>query len=329
MRSTRPTASSLFGDGVHGAIPRDGARVTTTYTSVHRSVFAFIKAMKAVDPNIQVCTSWGVPAFIEAAGDRRYNCFSAHAYTHFEAAGHDDWSTRLEGHDWNILGEAETRAEIKRLQQLLPSGTALPLTEFGPLFGDEQTWPRWTTSMTEALYMTSAWIGWAKMGIPYALGDDLATGSIRGLLGEQPTFTFSAEGVARQTIAPMFQAGGHVVGLDIAGNPTRDPGLDAGRYPALAALATRDGRGRLWVLVVNRLPLDGQTVRTRIALEGFTAARTAAVRTVRTKSFQSTNVTGQPPAVELETGHRQTGRHGFTTTLRPHSITLYRFERRG
>ena len=67
------------------------------------------------------------------------------------------------------------------------------------------------------------WIGWAKMGIPYALGDDLATGSIRGLLGEQPTFTFSAEGVARQTIAPMFQAGGHVVGLDIRGQPDERP----------------------------------------------------------------------------------------------------------
>ena len=59
------TGRVVFGDGVHGAIPRRGARVRASYTSVHQGFFDFARQMKEVDPRIRVCASWGRPRFTQ------------------------------------------------------------------------------------------------------------------------------------------------------------------------------------------------------------------------------------------------------------------------
>ena len=74
-----------FGDGVHGAIPPQGSQVRASYRSVHQGYFAFARRMKAVDPSIKVCSSWGEAIFNRVAAHRDYDCLAAHAIVLFSS----------------------------------------------------------------------------------------------------------------------------------------------------------------------------------------------------------------------------------------------------
>lgn len=77
------TGTVRFGDGVHGRIPGRGAAVRASYVSVHRGYFSFAEAMRAVDPSIAVCSTWGTAHFVDVVGERRLDCLSSHAITKF------------------------------------------------------------------------------------------------------------------------------------------------------------------------------------------------------------------------------------------------------
>jgi alpha-N-arabinofuranosidase len=310
------TGHVTFGDGVHGAIPPKGAVPTASYRSVHRGVFDFIDAMKAVDPSISVCTSWGTIGFIEQV-QRPYECFSIHSYTNFQGEHTDDWSGALEGHDRAMLGIGNEQGYVEGMTSRLPAQTDVAMSEFGMLWGDTEAYPHWMDSMTSALYMSSQWVAWLQMGVDWGTGNDLVIFGLRGLLSASPEFRASATAVARAAIGPMFDAGGRQVAATITGNPTRDPGLGAGTYSALAMASTRGPHGHLYLLVVNRLPF--REVATTVHLSGFTGSGRMFVRAVTSPSFQSTTEFGD---VALHLSQRGIGRTGFTYSFPPHSVTL-------
>lgn len=309
-----------FGDGVHGAVPPRDAVVRASYRSAHQGFFAFARAMKAVDPTIRVCATWGLPAFVEVAGNRPYDCFVAHSYTHFAAEGHDQWDNPLEGHDWHMLGAATERRFVADLSATVPAGIPIPLSEFGALWGDAQTFPHWMASMTHVLYMATQWIHWMQLNIPWAAGNDLVTANDRGLIGPPPQFTYTAEAATRQALMPMFSAGGRQLAARVTGNPVRDPHLSAGTYSALKAAASRGRNGNLYLLVVNRLPNDDVAVD--VKLNGFTSNGSAAIRSVEGATFTSWNAPDQAPAVTLEESSRTIRSSGFQHNFPAHSVTL-------
>jgi len=311
-----------FGDGNQGAALPAGARVRATYTSVHKGVFAFIRAMKQVDPSISACVTWGLEEFIRLARGRDYDCFAVHAYTNFVQEKTLRWRSALQGHDRHMLGTVAERNFVRDIKRKLPAGVSLALTEFGSILGKTKVYPEWSASMTHATYMASMWVAWMNMGIPLAMGNAVVGPSNRGLLGAAPNFTVSAEALTREAIKPMYEPGNRRVAVRIARNPVRHPRVpDAGGYPALSVAATKVPGRDLRILVVNRLPKD--RVAARVDLRGFAGQRFAFVSRVNGASFRSWNTAGATE-VGLRTDRRGIGRDGFREVFPAHSVTVIR-----
>jgi len=52
------------------------------YTSgMQQGYIAYSRAMKAVDPSIEVCSGWGKPEFVEAMRSRPYDCLGQHSHS--------------------------------------------------------------------------------------------------------------------------------------------------------------------------------------------------------------------------------------------------------
>jgi alpha-N-arabinofuranosidase len=313
-----------FGDGVHGAILPRGAQVRASYHSVHRGVFAFIKAMRAVDPSIKACVTWGLKEFIRATRGRRYNCFSVHSYTHFRSEGTHRWDTPVEGHDLHMLGTEKERAFVADIKRALPRRVSLALTEFGTIFGDGATYPEWTASMTRATYMASMWVHWLKMGLPLATGSDVLAKSHRGLLGPAPDFTMSSEALTRKAIRPLYDRGSRRLGTSVLNNPVRFV-PNPGGYRALEVAATKARNRELRIMVVNRLP--SQRVLARVDLRHFASRRVAYLSRVNGRSFRSWN-TQKVTQVHLRKDRRRIGRDGFVQAFPAHSVTVIRIPAR-
>ena len=312
-----------FGDGVHGAIPPQGKKVRASYRSVHQGYFAFARRMKEVDPSIRVCSSWGTTAFNRLVGGRDYDCMAAHAIVHFPTDGRPArWSGPLEGHHWFMVKSGSLHNRVRELRASMPPATPLLLTEFITMRGDKRAYPAWSKSVSRALYMSSVWAHWLKLRIPLGNGDDFLWAGNRGVLGQQPHYTFTADAVTRQAMAPMFSAGGALLATRIVGNPIRRPDVTAPEsYPALTVAATR-AHGAVNLLVVNRLPEE--SVSTRIRLDRRRARGTANVRTVTGRSFTSWNKPDSPPSVVLRIRNRDVGSTGFIHRFPPASTTVFR-----
>jgi alpha-N-arabinofuranosidase len=311
-----------FGDGIRGAVLPQGARVRATYRSVHKGVFAFIRAMKQVDPSISACVTWGLEEFIALARGRDYDCFAVHAYTNFMQEKALRWRSAVQGHDRHMLGAIDERNFVQDIKRKLPAGVTLAVSEFGSILGKTKVYPEWSASMTHATYMASMWVSWMNMGIPLAEGNAVVGPSNRALLGAAPNFTVSAEALTREAIKPMYEPGNRRVGVNIARNPVRHPRVpNAGGYPALSVAATKAPGRDLHILVVNRLPKD--RVAARVDLRGFAGRRVAFVSRVNGASFRSWN-TAAATEVRLRTDRRGIGRGGFREVFPAHSVTVIR-----
>jgi len=337
-----------FGDGVHGAIPPAGAHVEADYTSEHRGFVHFYERMKAVDPSISVCASWGranFPAlFAELApAGSRYDCLTAHPYTHFTGQGKADWDSAVEAHDWHMLSAWGEREAVAELRAAVNAHTSAPrpyvaISEYGALWGPEtgNPFPEYAHAMTHALYMASQWIHWLELGIPWAEGNDFVSHGWYTLLGPAGSgFVRSAEAVTREAVAPMFLARGKRIRHTVAGDPLRDP-PDAvmcdggapssctGTYQKLNVTATRAPDGTVYLMVVNRSPVAGDAVTADVVLRGFATRGEATVRRVAPSHFTSHNDVETPNAVTLSEWRCPVGADRFSETFPPYSVTLVR-----
>ena len=324
----RPVLGEVrFGDGRHGAVPPRRAVVRASYRSVHEGAFAFARAMKAVDPDIEVCLSWGKTQFLNVVKRRSFDCFTVHRYVFFPRLGAENWNTALEGHDLHMLRLPHEAEALRDIRARLPRRIPVPLTEFGSLFGDSKTYPRWAVSMTHATFVASELLMWLKMQVPWATGGGPLMQGHRGVVGPAPHFTLTPELAARRALAPMFHAKGRLVTAKVSDNPRRDPRVAVGSYPALEVAASRAGN-RVFVAVVNRLPLDGERVRAAIRLRGFRAGGVATVRRVVGDSFRDWNPPGKPLTVRVRTYKVDTQQRGLTIRFPAHSVTLLSMRRR-
>jgi alpha-L-arabinofuranosidase len=311
-----------FGNGSQGAVLPKGLKVRASYLSVHPGVFSFIKRMREVDPSIKACVTWGLLPFVKVAGNRKYNCFSVHAYTHFGSEGVGRWQSPIDGHDQHMLGTERERHFVSNIKRALPRNVAIALTEFGTLRGDRAVYPEWAGSMTHATYMASMWVNWINLGIPLAAGSDMLAKKDRAVLGPAPDFAMSAEALTREAIKPLFVPSSRKLGVKVVGNPVRHPSVrNADSYRSLAVVATRTHKREVRLLVVNRHP--SAQVRARVDLRGFASRRVAFVSRVNGASFRSRN-TARVTEVHLRSDRQRIKRGGFVETFPAHSVTVIR-----
>ena len=309
-----------FGDGNNGAILPKGAQVRVSYTTVHAGVFAFMKAMRKVDPRIKACATWDRKGFIRLARKRKYNCLSVHAYTHFFGRKSPNGITALDGYDQSMLGATREASFVREIKRALPRRVSLAVTEFGTIAGDKQDHPELAASMTRAAYMASNWVSWLDMAIPFAVGGNLVGARSGGVLGKPPDFIMSAEALTRSAIRPLFAAGNRRLRTRVLDNPVRNPTVPiGGTYRGLSVAATKTRSGDLRILVVNRLP--GDRIRSKVSLRGFNSRRVADVKVVNGRTFTAFN-TSTAKRVRIRTDRRHIGRDGFTQVFQPHSVTV-------
>lgn len=320
----RPDSGEIvFGDGTHGRIPKQGKQFVATYDSVHDGYFAFAEAMKAVDPTIDVCASFGRVVFLQTVDGRPFDCLTTHPITSLAHGGEPKayWSDALEGHDHLMVAVGQRRRGVLKLLRAMPEGTPLWFTEAAAVQGDGEAFPRWATSASQAAYMASMWGDWMELGIPFAMSSVLLGGDDRALLESRPHVTLSAEGVTRQAIKPMFSAGGDVLPTRVDGNPVRSPEGFERSYDGLAVTATRAPDGSVNVMVVNRLPEE--SVTSQLAVEGV-APTSAEVRSVVADRFTASNTDAAPSAVRLELSTVPVDDGGLVLTFPPASTTVVR-----
>ncbi|WP_157240484.1 hypothetical protein [Catenuloplanes japonicus] len=334
-----------FGDGTHGAIPPKGTSLVASYTSTHKGYVEFRAAMRAVDPGLEVCASWGratfAPAFERLKGNAipagsSFDCLTTHPYTHFSGGGMADWDSIGEAHDWQMIGAADA---VRKFEAIRASagGKSVAISESGALWGPDGggAYPQYTFAMTHALYLASQWIDWLELGVPWVQANDLSSEGMYTLLGRSGTVV-SAEARVREAVTPVFAPGGRRLANSVAGNPRRSTDrpemcdgagtpqdLCAAGYDKLAVTAVRAADGTVHVMVVNRSPLPAETIHARIALDGFTTDGHAAVRQVAPPRFDSANTAAAPDAVTLHTFCRAVAAHGLDVDLPAHSVTVF------
>lgn len=323
---------ATFGDGTHGAIPPEGARVTASYTSgPHAGFVDFAKAMKAADPRIRVCPAFTNVAFLDAMGQEAQDldCMTVHNYSNIPT----NEATATDAHD-HVIAQGDSRAnDVATWKQRLDAATGgragIALSEYGMYQGGYVGSEHYLRSLDQGLLEGSQLASWIRLGIPLAEkhslvdfdpdaappGSQVLIGPDQSLFGWAPSYVPSAPAQVLQLYTHM--TGSTVVASAVTGNPVRDGAR--GTYADLVVTATTDGDGHLYLVVVNRDP--EKDVTAHISHPGFRSSDNAAVWTVNGPHTYSYNSPGDESAVALTRTNRDVEPDGFDYVFPAHSVT--------
>lgn len=344
-----------FGDGTHGAVPRAGAAVTADYDSGPHAGFVDVhRAMKAVDPKIDVCATWApisedtglggesLPDLLSAAGaTAALECLVVHPYTNFRREFGDTVSTARQLHDWHMLGEANATATLRHHAAEVDTATRgqgyTTTSELGALFfgtNDTSAYRSWNTAMSHATYFASQWARLADLGVPWAEANTLISETptgLRAVLGGSPDLVETSEHVVRTALRGFVEGGGVVIDHQVKENPVvPTEATDGGSaYDALVVTASRGADGHLRIVVVNRDPERDHAAQ--VVPAGFPHGPAADLTTVQgantdpdRESFESHNSLDHPAEVTATSESRRVGPGSFALTFPRHSMTILR-----
>lgn len=334
------TGTVTFGNGNQGAVPPAGARVTVTYQSgPHGGFVQFYKAMKAMNPGIQVCESEEASvAFLKTMGGAYpYDCVELHKY-----AAPADVGAPMDQYEEDLLGyPIKQGAEVNKLEKQVKkySGRDVPvvITEYGQLVVPvPDADPQFNLSLDEGLLVGAQLEQWISAGVPLAEKYLLASTPFPGgqdaaklaldvnglsidsamIAGPSPDFVQEPSG---QVIGLMSQlAGARLIASSVSDDPVMAP-YAKDDVPVLQAVAA-DANGKLYLVVVNASPT--QPVPTTIDTGPLAHGNTATVTVLDGPSPTSYNVPGQAPAV-VTTVKKDLVRSGdFAWTFPAHSVSL-------
>lgn len=329
------TGKIQFGDGSNGNIPPSGSVVTIDYVSgPHDGFVDFYREMKAVDPNIKVCTSYDVSAQLKA--NHPFDCVASHPYTYASSA---TGTTADKYHDNIMLQPERSAARVKLLQQTLRKNVGagadnieIVITEYG--INDIRTQPlpanieRYQITLGGALYVAQLLKYWLELGIPLAQKHSLIdfvfstppTGvtslGYDGIFSEGPAFVSSATALAFELYKDIL--GSELIQSSVTGNPERILPTGA-RLSALETVTSIDPSGTLNLFVINR---DRTTnVAATIKLQQYRSSGQANIKTLNGPSYLSYNTPTSPKTVKITKRTIAVGPSQFNYTFPAHSIT--------
>jgi alpha-N-arabinofuranosidase len=334
------TGVITFGDGLHGAVPARGARITAGYESgPHAGFLSFYAAMKQANPHIHVCASETSLRFIEAMGSRLpYDCLQVHPYILPRSLSSTE---PLSIYERQVMGEPYLESQAvqqRQTQTTIAAGRHVPLvlSEYGQLVSstpDRTVVPYYLSSLDEALLNASQLADWIRLGIPVAdrqlLNAELppatlTTSSLRHLA------PWSAGGAmvdagTRTVVEPAGQmlelmkplAGERRLGIAVADDPRLTV---AGGHPIgdLSVVAGAGG-GDVVIVAINRDP--DASVPVQISVSGLHGSGPATMTRLDGPSALSFNEIGEPASVVIRTSRVRVLHGAIPLTLPPHSIS--------
>jgi alpha-N-arabinofuranosidase len=345
-----------FGNGVHGAIPPRGATVTATYDSgPHGGFVEFYRAMKRMNPRINVCeTEEGNTYFLRLLGKKyRYDCVELHEY-----AAPKGVNVPLGAYEQDLMSyPAKEASGLARLQKAIKrySGRNVPVyvTEYGQL-----VWPvplkapKFLLSLGEALFNAAQVREWALGRVkvaekyvvtssPFLSNDprrvniDSVLKVIRakreGLADWDPALSIDSAMVAGPGPRFVAEPSGEALGLTstlagerlVRSSVTGSPLLPAGHgQPALLSWAA-SGKSSGHLLVINSSP--SEALRTMVSAGPLGHGRRLRVSVLDGPSIAAFNTVAHPRTVRITTRSVSVDPREFVWTFPAHSVTLFRF----
>ena len=332
-----------FGDGVHGAVPPDGAVIRASYRSgPHDGFVDFYREMKAADPSIEVGTSFRNGKFLSLMGDKHpYDFVVAHLYSHRPKGGFRNAGNFHDG-VMRLAGRRANRVSVVRHGIIGNAGAArakqipVVVSEYGMSF---RRWPgptqNYVRSMDQALYTTMQLQRWMHLGVPLAGKQSLidfgrsnaprgasALGlGEQGLIGPPPHYVTSATARAFRLLTAA--SGKRVVRASTRRNPSRRI-YTGQRLKLLRTVATKSSTGELYLIVVNKD--RSRSVPATVAVEGR-RIKAAVVKRLMGPSFLAYNTVKHPHRVSIRSYQRSVGARKMRVRLPPHSVTTVKLRR--
>lgn len=315
------TGSIRFGDGVHGQRPPAEAAITADYESgPHPGFVDYYAALKEVDSEIQVCSGWGRPEFVDLVGaDHPYDCLGVHKYANPDKRGapselYDQLMVRAGGIENNIVEILDT-IRANRPEENRPH---FGMSEYGHLgAGPGDGFEGWGASLMSGVYMADLMATFVEYDAEFAEVSNLnapAPGNVSNLFGGPP-FLYTT----RAHVLGLFSrlAGSERVVTAVERNPAA---AGEAAYPALRVVSTKDADGVTRVMVVNK---DRERAHEAIVqLSGERRRATVDTSLVHAPEFTAFNSAESPD--EVTTSHSQSEVAGpvFSRVFPPHSVTL-------
>lgn len=329
----RRTGRIDFGNGVHGAVPPAGERITASYVSgPHDGFLAYYKAIKAANPNVKVCATDSTPDFISTMGDKLpYDCLQDHEYTTPQNVAND---VPIRQYQDSMIGYADDQLNrVLRKQATIRrhAGRDVPLveSEYGQLLSARPaTSGHYQQSLAEALQNATQLTGWIRAGIPVAdrqllagstrFGDDLPLKRTAAIATDGPDPIVQATGWMFSLFAPL--SGGTIVATQTLKSP-KLPNAGSSEAGALNVIAVRKADA-VYLLGINRSATQG--VNAAVSLAGAVADGQATYTRLNGESALSYNNSQHPNAVRATTGKIPISGTAAQLTWPAHSITTLR-----
>lgn len=313
------TGDIRFGDGRHGRIPAVGAAVRASYTSgPHPGFVDFYPAMKAVDPSIDICSTWEKVEFVRLMGDKHpYDCIGPHLYARTDVSGtpaeiHNDSMPLIDG----VLGELTTLENAIAEHGPAENPPYLEVSEYGSISLRETRPgpPGWPGTVSTTLIHAGLLIGMIEHSSPLAISSNLNNETPRAgeLFGGAPTFVDTAR--ARMLRLASAMVGSVPVSNEITSNPDAD-----GDFKALDVLTTRRDDGTIQLFVLNR---DGDSDVSADVAVPSAGSGDITVHTLNGAELSSFNLEAHPDDVAVSTVTEPRTDSGFAHTFPAHSISL-------
>jgi alpha-L-arabinofuranosidase len=328
-----------FGDGMHGAVPPAGALIMASYESgPHGGFVQYYRAMKAMDPDAQICeTEESNTAFLELMGRTYpYDCVELHKY-----AKPLDIQAPITAYEEELMSSPIAEgAKLSALQSSIRhySGKNIPvvLTEYGQLIRPMPVAdPAFNLSLDEGLLVGSQLRQWIIHYIPLAekyllvstpflsqntvnLSLDPVGLSIDSAMiaGPGPSFVVEPTG---QVLGLMRRlAGKERLNSHVRNDPLMGTGPD-GNVPVLQPIAA-SSNGKLYLLVLNVSPITD--VNAEISLWRLARQGDVTATLLNGPSPTAFNTAASPATVTTVTRTVLETNREFSWIFPAHSVTL-------
>jgi alpha-L-arabinofuranosidase len=320
-----PAGAISFGDGVHGAIPPKGGKVTVSYTSgPHQGFVDFYRTIKAVSPNIKVCASIHDESFIRIMGAQHvYDCIEQ------QPNGVGDAQLQAPGNGpkdvfVHLASKAlQLRAEVERTQQLVKkyAGANAPkvevvLSEYAPLDTLPSFSPHSARTGGEAVLQALYLREWVRSGVSAAArafltADTFKPSSAAGAAAQSTNapsakdFALFAGPGPDTIVTPSALAmkllrqhsGSTLLASGIDGSPKLNVSVGYD-IEALQGYATRDAAGNAYLVVIN---IDPQhDIEGTVRVDGGSFGTRAAVATLSSREITDENSPKNPLLISIK-----------------------------
>lgn len=332
----------LFGDGINGNIPKEGATIKVSYTvekdgfvqvsQAMRDTIKQINELSGTDKEIQVYSSFETEGFVKTMDQNNYNDLydglTIHPYSGTPTgSGEDFYDSAMKLADKNGI------AHVQKYVDLMPEGKVPVISEFG-IFRSTNPLLR---SQTHAVYIAKCLMEYVRLGSPYIQKHCLVDWYSEGADSLGPTQqaviqavpqegadTSTGEGNYKFFSTPsahVFEMLNGMFGNEIISSNFSYMPKFASTVDVFNALASKDEEGNIYLAVVNLDKNEKRNIEVQVDGVDLTN-KVVNVQKLAGDSFSEENTLDNPNNVEIEKSKFVVDNEGMNLELDPHSFTI-------